>query len=142
MRLHHLFLLLPLFSAPAFAEPDRHGRRSTEAHFADANTTHDGHLTLDQAKTGYKSLAKPFAQIDLNHRGYLTLDDIKAWKAAKKAARHATRGAAQGTPREQEVGRWLAPRAANAPEDLVVPVGERRIGVDMPLVRLDNHRPS
>jgi hypothetical protein len=94
MRLCHALLLLPLFGTPAFAESGtppaaaHHGRQSAGEHFADANTTHDGHLTLDQASSGYKSIAKSFSQIDTSHHGYVTMDDIKAWKAAKKLARH------------------------------------------------------
>jgi hypothetical protein len=101
LRLHHALLLIPLLCAPAFAQAapatttaEHHGRRSAADHFADANTTHDGRLTLDQATTGYKSLAKSFTQIDVSHHGYVTMDDVKAWKAAKKAAKQAAK---QGT---------------------------------------------
>jgi hypothetical protein len=99
LRLHHTLLLLPLLSAPAFAQAvtpptaEHHGRRSADQHFSDANTSHDGHLTLDQASSGYKSIAKSFSQIDVGHHGYVTLDDIKTWKAAKKAARLAAKHA-------------------------------------------------
>jgi hypothetical protein len=100
MRLFHALVLIPLFSAPVLAETatpastEHHGRRSAQDHFADANTTHDGKLTLDQATAGYKSIAKSFSQIDVNHHGYVTMDDIKTWKAAKKAARLAAKHAA------------------------------------------------
>jgi len=102
MRLLHALLLLPLLAGPAFAQsappaasaPAHHGRRTAAEHFADANTTHDGHMTMEQASSGYKSLAKSFSQIDVEHRGYITMDDIKAWRAAKKAARTAAKHAA------------------------------------------------
>src|ERR1700733_5207797 len=100
MRLFHALLLLPLFGAPAVAQcaapvaAEHHGRRTAAEQFADANVTHDGHLTLDQANAGYKSLAKSFNQIDVDHHGYITMDDIKAWRAAKKAKRLAARHAA------------------------------------------------
>ena len=98
MRLFHALLLIPLalpvlVSAPATAETlssnaaEHHGRRSAEQHFAEANTSHDGRLTLDQARLGYKSIAKSFPEIDTGRRGYVTMDEIKAWKAARKAAR-------------------------------------------------------
>ena len=75
MRLFHALLLIPLFTAPAFAETaappaaGSHARRGAEQHFADANTSHDGRLTLDQAKLGFKSIARSFPQIDVNRRG-------------------------------------------------------------------------
>ena len=98
MRLFHALLLIPLFCAPALAQtatpPAHHGRQTTEQHFTNANTTHDGKLTLDQATSGYKTIAKSFTQIDVNHHGYVTMDDIKAWKDAKKAARQAAKQAA------------------------------------------------
>ena len=99
MRLLHALLLISMLSGPVLAESatpastEHHGRRSAQQHFEDANTTHDGKLTLDQATAGYKSIAKSFAQIDVNHRGYVTLGDIKAWKPAKKAARQAAKHA-------------------------------------------------
>jgi hypothetical protein len=100
MRLFHAVLLLPLLCSPAFArsaapaDGEHHARKSAADHFADANTTHDGHLTQDQATSGYKSVAKSFSQIDISHHGYVTMDDIKAWKAAKKAAKQAAKHAA------------------------------------------------
>jgi hypothetical protein len=100
MRLLHALVLIPFLSGPVLAESatavstEHHGRRSAQQHFDDANATHDGKLTLDQATSGYKSIAKAFSQIDVNHHGYVTVDDIKAWKAAKKAARLAAKHAA------------------------------------------------
>ena len=82
---------------PTQASTAHHARRTAPEHFAAANTTHDGHLTLDQATSGYKSIAKSFQQIDVSHHGYVTMDDIKAWRAAKKAARLAAKHAAVDT---------------------------------------------
>jgi hypothetical protein len=102
LRLHHALLLVPLLSAPVMAQtapasaPEHQGRRSAAQHFSDANTSHDGKLTLDQATSGYKSIAKSFSQIDVSHHGYVTMDDIKAWRAAKKAARQAAKHDATG----------------------------------------------
>jgi hypothetical protein len=161
MRLFHALLLLPLFGAPALAESvapptaEHHGRRSAADHFSDANTTHDGRLTLDQASAGYKSIAKAFTQIDASHHGYVTLDDIKAWKAAKKAARQAAKHAAaepsdasdaiagilRPVPATQ---RWMGPRATDTATDMVVPASATRprIGVDLPTAPLDGPRSS
>src|SRR5580698_7706306 len=48
--------------------------------FYAANTTHDGHLTLAQAKAGnLKMVADHFTQIDTKQRGYVTFYDIQAW---------------------------------------------------------------
>jgi hypothetical protein len=97
MRLLHALLLVPLFAAPAFAQSatakttEHHARMNAEEHFASANTTHDGKLTQAQAVAGYKSIGKAFSEIDANHHGYVTMEDIKAWRAAKKAARLAAK---------------------------------------------------
>ncbi len=48
--------------------------------FYAANTTHDGHLTLAQAKAaGLRPVAEHFAEIDVKQRGYVTFYDIEAW---------------------------------------------------------------
>jgi hypothetical protein len=48
--------------------------------FYAANTTHDGHLTLAQAKTAdMKPVVEHFSEIDTKHRGYVTFYDIQAW---------------------------------------------------------------
>jgi hypothetical protein len=54
-------------------------------------------MTMEQASSGYKSLAKSFSEIDVEHHGYITMDDIKAWRASKKAARSAAKHAASDT---------------------------------------------
>ena len=49
--------------------------------FYAANTTHDGHLTLAQAKAGgLTEVADHFPQIDIAKRGYVTYYDIVAWR--------------------------------------------------------------
>jgi len=73
--------------APA-AAPAAHPRVSLDQRFTNANTTHDGHLTLDQAKAGYPTVAKHFTQIDASKKGYITEDDIRAWEKAERARRH------------------------------------------------------
>jgi hypothetical protein len=155
MRLLHALLLLPLFGAPVLAQSvtppaaASHARRSAAEHFADANATHDGRLTLDQATSGYKSIAKSFGQIDVAHHGYVTIDDIKAWKAAKKAARLAAKHAASdgmdGVVRPgQPIQRWLGPKATETSSDMIVPtpVEPRRIGVDLPTAPVDGSHAS
>jgi hypothetical protein len=83
-------ILLPLFAAPALADdaPAKHARMTWENRFAEANAAHDGHLTLDEAKAGYKTIARHFHDIDTDAKGYVTENDIRAWHATQKAARH------------------------------------------------------
>lgn len=67
-------------------------RRTMAERFDAANTTHDGHLTLAQAKAGRMvAVSRDFAQIDKQHRGYVTMDDIKAFRAERRAARRAAK---------------------------------------------------
>jgi hypothetical protein len=134
-------------SPPGSAEHP--GRRSAVEHFADANTTHDGRLTLDQATAGYKSIAKSFAQIDVNHHGYVTIDDIKAWKAAKKAAKlsakHADEETAGGMPRPiPAIHRGAGPKATNTSTDSSIPdrVEAPRAGSGLPAAPVDGGRSS
>jgi hypothetical protein len=49
--------------------------------FYSANTTHDGHLTLAQAKAAdFKPVVDHFSDIDVNKHGYVTFYDIQAWQ--------------------------------------------------------------
>jgi hypothetical protein len=49
--------------------------------FYAANTTHDGHLTLAQAKAaGLQPVVDHFSDIDVKKRGYVTFYDIAAWR--------------------------------------------------------------
>lgn len=76
-------------AAPASA-PAPHPHVSMAQKFASANTTHDGHLTEDQAKGGYPAVARHFAEIDATKKGYITEDDIRTWEKAERERRHAT----------------------------------------------------
>jgi hypothetical protein len=52
--------------------------------FEAANTTHDGRLTLEQARSGRMPMVvKNFAAIDADHKGYITLEDIRAFRKAR-----------------------------------------------------------
>ena len=85
----------PLFAAAVFAvfthaqaaQPAR-THLTMEQRFEKANVTHDGHLTLEQAKTGYKSVAKHFSTIDKDKKGYVTEDDIHAYYKAQRTLHH------------------------------------------------------
>ena len=110
MRLTPLLLCLPLFAlqahaqtapaqqaAPALAGAARaapapatqHHRLSWQQRFAQANATHDGHLTLEEATAGYKTIARHFAEIDVGKKGYVTVEDIDAWHKLQRAVRRA-----------------------------------------------------
>jgi hypothetical protein len=56
--------------------------------FEQANVTHDGHLTLEQAKTGYKSVARHFSAIDQDKKGYITEEDIRAYHKTQRTLHH------------------------------------------------------
>ncbi len=74
----------------------RHGYLTLDKRFQMANTTHDGHLTLDQARSAevMHMVAGNFDAIDKDHKGYVTEDDIRAWYKARRAAhRHAAEDA-------------------------------------------------
>lgn len=49
--------------------------------FYAANTTHNGHLTLAQAKAAdFKLVVNHFNEIDVAKHGYVTFYDIQAWR--------------------------------------------------------------
>lgn len=74
------------------AQSPAHAARQTwEQHFAAANVAHDGHLTPEEAKTGFPLVAKNFQDIDADNKGYVTQNDIRAWRIMKKAAHRLTR---------------------------------------------------
>jgi hypothetical protein len=88
MRIH-LALVLPALLA---MQAPTHAAQRTTLHqrFEQANTTHDGHLTLEQAKLGMKSVARHFDAIDKDHKGYVTEADIHAYYKSLRAAHHHT----------------------------------------------------
>jgi hypothetical protein len=71
-------------------KPAHHKRMTLAERFEQANTTHDGHLTPDQAKAaGMKNIVRRFDAIDKDHKGYVTEDDIRSYYKALRASRHA-----------------------------------------------------
>ncbi len=85
--------VLPCLALPALAEDagpatpakSTHTRVTWQQHFAQANSAHDGHLTLEQAKSGYPSLFRHFAEIDAGGKGFVTVEDVKAWHKQQRA---------------------------------------------------------
>lgn len=64
--------------------PDQHVMMA----FYAANTSHDGHLTLAQAKAAhFKLVVDHFNEIDSAKRGYVTFYDIQAWHLDQFAKR-------------------------------------------------------
>ena len=67
-----------------------HHRRTAKQRFEEANTSHDGKLTLEQARTAKMTrVAKNFEAIDAGHKGYVTLAEVKAYNKAQRAAKKA-----------------------------------------------------
>ena len=97
--LSRLVAALPAMAQDAPAKPEplgrpdapaKHPRLTWEAHFAQANTAHDGHLTLEEAKVGFKTIARHYRAIDTDGKGYVTENDVRAWRAMPKPGRQAT----------------------------------------------------
>ena len=106
-------ILLPLLAACALALPAQaqtastgsstakataHTHLSMQQRFTNANTTHDGHLTLDQAKAGYPTIARHFDAIDKDKRGYVTEDDIRAYYKTQRTLHHQAASATSKPP--------------------------------------------
>jgi hypothetical protein len=75
-------------AAPQGANPQRMERmvQQLQSRFANANTTHDGKLTKDQAAAGMPMVAKHFDEIDTQKAGYITLPQIEAFMQERGAA--------------------------------------------------------
>lgn len=69
---------------PVSDMPHRHYTGLNE-HFAAANTSHDGKLTLAQAvQAGWSRVVRHFTDIDSGHLGYVTVDQIHAYNLAHR----------------------------------------------------------
>jgi hypothetical protein len=90
MRIPFSLFAVALIAVMTHAQAAQPGRThlTMEQRFERANVTHDGHLTLEQAKTGYKSVARHFSAIDKDKKGYVTEDDIHAYYKAQRALHH------------------------------------------------------
>jgi hypothetical protein len=129
-------LLLSALSVPALAAnppkvktPHQHHPRMTwEAHFAQANLAHDGHLTLAEAKGGDTLVAKHFDEIDTTRRGYVTEDDVRVWREQHKTPQRRAKtsravrpGAMQ--PSAEQPGAGLPAPVAAAAQTMARPSG-------------------
>ena len=84
-------------SPPAAAAPTTppvkhavtHHRRTLQQRFDAANTTHDGHLTRDQAAAAkWSYVIRHFAAMDTAKKGYVTMAEISAYAKAQRAKYH------------------------------------------------------
>ena len=75
-------------AAPQSGNPQRMERMvaQLQTRFANANTTHDGKLTKEQAATGMPMVASHFDEIDTQKLGYVTLPEIEAYMRERGAA--------------------------------------------------------
>ena len=128
MRFLSAMLAAFLLTVPAWAEsppaedpPATPRQRTTwQQKFAQANTTHDGHLTLEQAVAGYLSLARHFSEIDRDAKGYITVEDVTTWRKAQKDSKQGTRAAADDPMRPRNAYQRSFPQQRPAP---AIPVG-------------------
>lgn len=68
----------------------KHPHRTFAQRFEAANTTHDGKLTLTQARHArMAAIVRDFGLIDKKKKGYVTMQDIKAFQAERRALRAA-----------------------------------------------------
>ncbi len=83
----------PTTATPTTAATRRTGRTLQER-FDEANTTHDGHLTLEQARAKMPSVARDFTAMDTEKKGYVTEEQIRDYRREKRAATRAAKKAA------------------------------------------------
>ena len=70
------------------------GHKTMAERFSAANTSHDGKLTLEQARAGHlRAVVRDFSMIDKSKKGYVTMDEIKAHQSEQRAARKAAKDA-------------------------------------------------
>jgi hypothetical protein len=75
-------------AAPQGGNPQRMERmaQQLQMRFSNANTTHDGKLTKQQAQAGMPMVAQHFDEIDTQKAGYITLPQIAAFMRERGAA--------------------------------------------------------
>jgi hypothetical protein len=119
---------LPALAEDAAKKP-AHPKVTWEQHFATANGTHDGHLTAEQAKTGYPSVFKHFAEIDARGKGFVTVDDVKNWHQ-KQRTQHQPPPENKLRPRNAFQPSSGAHPVVKASSSRVVPGATKTVGPD------------
>jgi hypothetical protein len=99
------FFALPALAQTPAASPTAHPalppRLPLQQAFEQANVTHDGHLTLEQAKTGdMHTVERHFAAIDKDKKGYVTVEEIRDYFRAARNARERAAPPPATTPRK------------------------------------------
>ncbi len=82
----------PMPAGPAVVAATHHAARrhaTMQERFDEANVTHDGRLTPEQARAKMPAISRDFDVIDADHDGTVTIDEVKAHAAARRAARKA-----------------------------------------------------
>jgi hypothetical protein len=75
----------PKVAAP---KPKLTAAQRFQKRFDAANTSHDGHLTLDQAKAAkWTAVVRRFSKVDIDQKGYVTADELRADYATQHAAK-------------------------------------------------------
>ncbi len=92
LSLAAVFVIPVMLHAPAAsaasATATPHAHLTMAERFANANTTHDGHLTLEQAKAGDPTVARHFDAIDKDKKGYVTQADIRGYYKTQRTLHH------------------------------------------------------
>lgn len=89
----------PSTTTTAPMKPPATKRMTLQQRFDAANTSHDGHLTKDQAAAAnWSFVASNYAGIDKDKKGFVTVQDIRAFAKARRAARMQKPAPTQGQP--------------------------------------------
>jgi hypothetical protein len=102
----------PALLQPAFAQETGAASRpriTWQQRFARANSTGDGHLTLEQAKAGYPTIARRFDEIDLDAKGYVTVEDIRSWHKARQEMHPQAKSTAENPLRPRSADQRMLP---------------------------------
>ncbi len=76
-------------------QPNRPPRQTFQEHFDSANTTHDGHLTLEQAQAAkWTAVIRRFDKVDTEHKGYITAQQLRDQFARERADKAKATGTA------------------------------------------------
>lgn len=75
-----------LSASPAANERMTRAFAQLQSRFAQANTTHDGKLTREQAQAGMPTVAQHFDAIDSQRAGYVTFAQIEDFMRERAAA--------------------------------------------------------
>ncbi len=118
----------PPVQSPVPPGPARPLARGLVARFNDANATHDGRLTLAQARASHLAwVVRHFAEVDAAGKGYVTLADLQAYRDSHRR----TASTAPGQPPAAQAARQrFADRfaAANVTGDGRLTLAQARAG--------------